>query len=138
MGSYGATEFIAPCGGCDVLTIRTRGGRVARRVRSSRGVPTLLEGGDMADPSERQRERELERRRQQELKDLETEDDHRERPLEGLSSAPTTWTQEQDESDASRVHGDDESKAHARSVAQVTPAPANRTLSDGGDGERGP
>lgn len=87
----------------------------------------------MADPSERQRERELERRRQQELKDLETEDDHGERPLEGLSSAPTTWTQEQDDAEAPRVHGDDERASHARSVAQVPAAPANRTLPAGDD-----
>jgi hypothetical protein len=88
----------------------------------------------MADPSDRQRERDIERLRQQELKDLETESDHGERPLEGLSSSPTTWTQEQDDAQAAQVHGQDESESRARSVAQIPPAPANRTLPEG-DGD---
>ena len=54
----------------------------------------------MSDPEERMRERELERRRENEIKDLETEQDHSERPLEGLSGAETTWTKDQDDSQA--------------------------------------
>jgi hypothetical protein len=78
----------------------------------------------MTDPEERLRERELERRRENELKDLEVEDTHGERPLEGLSRAPTTWTPEQDDSKRS-VHARDEAEARARSRARVPPPPAH-------------
>lgn len=76
------------------------------------------------DPEEPLRERELERRRENELKDLETEADHSERPLEGLSHAPTTWTQDQDERNA-RVHEHDEERSREASEAQVPPPPAH-------------
>ena len=89
----------------------------------------------MADPMARQRERELALRREQELKDLETEDEHGERPLEGLSAAPTTWTQSQDDRVAADVHGDDEVESRARSEAQVPPAPPDRTLPEHGEDE---
>ncbi len=89
----------------------------------------------MADPMARQRERELLLRREQELKDLETEDQHGERPLEGLSAAPTTWTQSQDDRAAEAVHGDDELESRARSEAQIPPAPADRALPERGDDE---
>ena len=79
----------------------------------------------MTDPAERMRQRELERRRENELKDLETEDTHSERPLEGMSSAPTTWTPEQGDG---TPHEHDEATSRAASEAQVPPAPANRTL----------
>ncbi len=79
----------------------------------------------MADPADRTRQRELERRRQNELKDLETEDDHSERPLEGLSGAHTTWTPEQGDG---TPHEDDEARSRAASEAQVPPAPPDRTL----------
>jgi hypothetical protein len=79
------------------------------------------------DPMERQRQRELELRREQELKDLETEADHGPRPLEGLSGAPTTWTQDQDELAASEVHADDEAASVARSREQVPAAPPERS-----------
>jgi hypothetical protein len=82
----------------------------------------------MTDPDRRMRERELERRRENELKDLEVEETHGERPLEGLSQAPgTTWTDEQDDSQRS-VHEHDEERSRARSAAQV---PSER-----GEGER--
>jgi hypothetical protein len=77
----------------------------------------------MTDPEGRLRERELERRRENELKDLEVEDTHSERPLEGLSHATgTTWTPEQDDSQRS-VHEGDEEASRALSRAQVPPAP---------------
>jgi hypothetical protein len=76
----------------------------------------------MTDPEGRMRERELERRRQNEIKDLETEQDHSERPLEGFSGAETTWTQDQDESQA-RVHAHDERRSLERSRAQIPPKP---------------
>jgi hypothetical protein len=89
----------------------------------------------MADPMERQRERELALRREQQLKDLETEDDRRERPLEGLSAAPTTWTQEQDGAAAPIVHAHDEEESRRRSLADVPPAPPGRALPERGDDE---
>jgi hypothetical protein len=77
----------------------------------------------MTDPDGRMRERELERRRENELKDLDVEDEHGERPLEGLSGAQgTTWTEDQDDSQRG-VHDHDEADARARSRAQVTPPP---------------
>jgi hypothetical protein len=75
----------------------------------------------MTDPDRRMRERELDRRRENERKDLEVEATHGERPLEGLSQAPgTTWTEEQDDSQRS-VHEGDEAAARARSQAQIPP-----------------
>jgi hypothetical protein len=76
----------------------------------------------MTDPDRRMRERELERRRENERKDLEVESTHAERPLEGLSEAGTTWTREQDDSQAS-VHEGDEAASRARSRAQIPPPP---------------
>lgn len=76
----------------------------------------------MTDPDGRMRERELERRRENELKDLEVERDHGERPLEGLSGAETTWTQEQDDRQRA-LHGTDEARSREASRAQVPPRP---------------
>ena len=84
----------------------------------------------MADPSERQRARELARRRENELKDLEVEDRHEERPLEGFSSAPTSWTQDQGDG---APHGGDEEASRAASRAQVPPAAPDRTLPERGE-----
>ncbi len=81
----------------------------------------------MTDPEGRMRERELERRRENELKDLDVEADHSERPLEGLSGAETTWTQDQDDTDAARVHGHDEQQSEAASRAQVLPPPPHHS-----------
>jgi hypothetical protein len=92
-------------------------------LRPSARVGTVAVEAAMAPtPDERVRERELERRLENELKDLDTENTHGERPLEGLSSAPmTTWTDEQD--DAQRaVHEDDERKSHERSLADLVRA----------------
>ena len=90
----------------------------------------------MTTPAERENERDLARRREQELKDLETESDRGERPLEGLSAARTTWTEEQDEAAAPFVHGNDEAESVRRLQEQVPPAPADRTLPDRGEDER--
>jgi hypothetical protein len=79
----------------------------------------------MTDPTDRQRERELARRRENELKDLEVEDRHEERPLEGLSSAPTTWTPDQG---GGAPHEGDERASREASQAQVPPARSDRTL----------
>ncbi len=78
------------------------------------------------------RERELQRWRENEVKDLETESDRSERPLEGLSAAPTTWTPEQDEAAAPSVHSDDEARSRRRSLEQIpeSPHPVDPTPED--------
>jgi hypothetical protein len=78
----------------------------------------------MTDPDGRMRERELARRRENEEKDLEVEEKHGERPLEGLSGAQgTTWTPDQDDSQRS-AHSRDEEAGRERSRAQIPPASA--------------
>jgi hypothetical protein len=90
----------------------------------------------MTTPADRENERDLARRREQELKDLETESDRSQRPLEGLSGAHTTWPEEQDEAEASEVHGNDEAESRKRSLEQVPPAPPERELPEEGEDER--
>jgi hypothetical protein len=75
------------------------------------------------DSNEKQRRRELELRREQEQKDLETERTIGQRPLEGFSGAHTTWTGQQDEDAAPEVHGDDERESRERSERQIPPEP---------------
>ncbi|HEX8910425.1 MAG TPA: hypothetical protein VF805_14565 [Anaeromyxobacteraceae bacterium] len=75
------------------------------------------------DSNEKQRRRELELRRQQEEKDLETERTIGQRPLEGFSGGHTSWTGDQDDAAAREVHGDDERVSRARSEAQVPRRP---------------
>ena len=67
---------------------------------------------------EMQRQRELELRRENEQKDLETERTIGERPLEGLSGAHTSWTGEQDDAQRS-VHEDDEARSRQASEEQI-------------------
>jgi hypothetical protein len=86
-------------------------------------VRKLVAEGAMAEHRDPLRERELERRRQNEIKDLDTENDHSERPLEGFSAAPTTWTPEQDDAAAPQVHANDEAESQRRSLEQITPPP---------------
>jgi hypothetical protein len=71
------------------------------------------------DSNEKQRWRELELRREQERKDLETEREIGPRPLEGLSQAHTDWTREQDDRAAGEEHGDDERVSRERSERQI-------------------
>ncbi len=75
------------------------------------------------DSNERQRRRELELRREQEIKDLETEAAVGPRPLEGFSGAHTSWTGQQDDREAGEVHGDDEERSRERSERQIPPKP---------------
>ncbi len=75
------------------------------------------------DSNERQRRRELELRREQEKKDLETERTIGPRPLEGLSHAHPSWTEEQDDRAAPEVHGGDETAARRRSERQIPEKP---------------
>jgi hypothetical protein len=84
---------------------------------------------DADDPIERQhqREREQERRRlqEQERKDLEVEARRGARPLEGFAGGHTTWTGEQDDTAAARVHGSDakESWEASERQARLEPEP---------------
>jgi hypothetical protein len=71
---------------------------------------------------ERQRQRELERRRENEKKDLEVERTIGERPLEGLSGAHTSWTDEQDDSQR-HVHEQDEERSRRASERQIPDEP---------------
>ncbi len=89
----------------------------------------------MTTPADKENERDLARRREQELKDLETESDHSQRPLEGLSGAHTTWTEEQDEAAAPEVHGNDEAESRRRSMEQIPPPPPDRELPEKGEDE---
>jgi hypothetical protein len=74
------------------------------------------------DSNEKQRQRELDARRQNERKDLEVERTIGERPLEGLSGGHTTWTGEQD--DAARdAHANDEAESRRRSEEQLERIP---------------
>jgi hypothetical protein len=58
---------------------------------------------------------------------------HGERPLEGLSSAGsgTTWTPEQDEREAPRVHGHDEERSQRASREQIIPEHPGDPLPEG-------
>ena len=73
------------------------------------------------DSNEKQRQRELTLRRENEKKDLEVERTIGERPLEGLSGGHTTWTTEQNESRADReaAHGRDEERSRRSSEEQI-------------------
>ena len=75
------------------------------------------------DSNEKQRRRELELRRKQEEKDLETERTIGQRPLEGFSGGHTSWTGDQDDAAAGEVYGNDERVSRARSEAQVPRRP---------------
>jgi hypothetical protein len=87
----------------------------------------------MPEHKDPMRERELARRRENEQKDLEVESRHGERPLEGLSSAGsgTTWTPEQDEREAPRVHGHDEERSRRASRQQILPEHPGEPLPEG-------
>jgi hypothetical protein len=90
----------------------------------------------MSDPMERQRERELARRRENELKDLEVESRHEQRPLEGLSGAHTSWTGDQDDRAAATEHAGDEDRSRRASEEQVPADPSGgHTLPERGDPE---
>ena len=75
------------------------------------------------DSNEKQRRRELELRREQEVKDLVTERTIGPRPLEGLSGAHTTWTGEQDDRAALVVAGGLERGSRELSERQIPKLP---------------
>ncbi len=86
----------------------------------------------MAERKDPMFDRELARRRENEKKDLDVESRHGERPLEGLSpeGAGTTWTPDQDEREAERVHGHDEERSREASRLQI-PEPPGDPLPEG-------
>ena len=73
--------------------------------------------------NDKQRQRELELRREGEEADLEVERTIGPRPLEGLAGGHTTWTGAQDDEAAPAVHGDDERASRERSERQIPPRP---------------
>jgi hypothetical protein len=73
---------------------------------------------------EMQRQRELELRRENEKKDLEVERTIGERPLEGLSGAHTSWTDQQDDKQRA-VHEDDEARSRRASEEQIPSVPSD-------------
>ena len=73
--------------------------------------------------NEKQRQRELELRREGEEADLEVERTIGPRPLEGLAGGHTTWTGAQDDEAAPAVHGDDERTSRERSREQIDEIP---------------
>jgi hypothetical protein len=73
------------------------------------------------DSNEKQRERELALRRENERKDLEVERTIGQRPLEGFSGGHTSWTDEQDDSQRA-IHEDDEERSRRASQEQIPPA----------------
>jgi len=78
---------------------------------------------------QREREQERERLRTQEQKDLEVESRRGPRPLEGYAGGHTTWTGEQDDEAAARVHARDadESWEASQRQARLEPEPESRS-----------
>ena len=68
---------------------------------------------------EMQRRREIDLRRENEQKDLEVERTIGERPLEGLSGAHTSWTDQQDDRERA-VHEGDEERSRRASEEQIS------------------
>ncbi|HET7755356.1 MAG TPA: hypothetical protein VFK85_15715 [Anaeromyxobacteraceae bacterium] len=70
------------------------------------------------DSNEKQRQRELDLRRENEKKDLEVERTIGPRPLEGMSGGHTTWTGEQNDAERS-AHSHDEERSRRASEEQI-------------------
>jgi hypothetical protein len=68
---------------------------------------------------QREREQERERLREQEEKDLEVEGRRGPRPLEGFAGGHTTWTGQQDDEAAARVHARDAEESWQASERQA-------------------
>jgi hypothetical protein len=91
-------------------------------------VPTMA-NDLMAKQHEREREQERQRLREQEQKDLDVEAQRGPRPLEGFAGGHTTWTGQQDDEAASRVHARDaaESWEASERQARLEPEPETRS-----------
>ena len=78
---------------------------------------------------QREREQERQRLREQEQKDLEVEAQRGPRPLEGFAGGHTTWTGQQDDEAASRVHARDAAASWEASErqARLDPEPETRS-----------
>jgi hypothetical protein len=68
---------------------------------------------------QREREQERQRLREQEEKDLEVEARRGARPLEGFAGGHTTWTGQQDDEAAARVHARDADESWQASERQA-------------------
>ncbi|HVG57813.1 MAG TPA: hypothetical protein VNA24_04615 [Hyalangium sp.] len=73
----------------------------------------------MEKQHQREREQERQRLREQEQKDLEVEAQRGPRPLEGFAGGHTTWTGQQDDEAASRVHARDAAESWEASERQA-------------------
>jgi hypothetical protein len=71
------------------------------------------------DPTEEMREKERQRWKEREAKDLEVEQERGPRPLEGFAGGHTTWTGLQDDAAAPEVHGEDARASLEASEAQA-------------------
>ncbi|WP_375757537.1 hypothetical protein [Corallococcus exercitus] len=82
---------------------------------------------------EHEREQERERLRELEQKDLEVESKRGARPLEGFAGGHTTWTGDQDDQAAARVHAGDADAAWEASERQARLEPAEPQSEDEDD-----
>jgi hypothetical protein len=113
-------------------------GRADHRMTCAVGVLTLeQEVCTMADElierqHQREREQERQRLREQEEKDLKVEASRGPRPLEGFAGGHTTWTGDQDDETAARVHARDsmESWQASEQQARLEPVPELRGADD--------
>ncbi|RKH66923.1 hypothetical protein [Corallococcus aberystwythensis] len=79
---------------------------------------------------EHEREQERERLREQEQKDLEVESHRGARPLEGFAGGHTTWTGDQDDGAAARVHAGDAEASWEASERQARLEPEEPEAED--------
>ncbi|MBN8468667.1 hypothetical protein JYJ95_19315 [Corallococcus exiguus] len=79
---------------------------------------------------EHEREQERERLREQEQKDLAVESHRGARPLEGYAGGHTTWTGDQDDEAAARVHAGDAEASQEASERQARLEPPEPDAED--------
>ncbi|NNB84063.1 hypothetical protein HJC10_04670 [Corallococcus exiguus] len=79
---------------------------------------------------EHEREQERERLREQEQKDLEVESHRGARPLEGFAGGHTTWTGDQDDAAAARLHAGDAEASWEASERQARLEPPEPDAED--------
>jgi hypothetical protein len=98
-------------------------------VRSLKQEVPAMSKDPMEKQHQREREQERQRLREQEQKDLEVEAHRGPRPLEGFAGGHTTWTGQQDDEAASRVHARDatESWEASERQARLEPEPETRS-----------
>lgn len=80
-----------------------------------------------------ERQQALDRLREEEKKDLEVEAHRGPRPLEGFAGGHTTWTDDQDDEAAARVHAGDAEASWEASERQARLEPAEPRSEDEDD-----